>query len=92
MKETDLNTELQQLETIQSADVPPFLFTRIEQRIQNEMLNLVTPKLKWALSGAVLVLFTLNVLLISKYRSHSNNGTNLAKTMQLLPNNNFYNY
>ncbi|WP_317897319.1 hypothetical protein [Aurantibacillus circumpalustris] len=91
MTGTDLNNELQRLETIQSVDVPAFLFTRVQQRIQNESFGKVTPKIKWALAFSIIVLFVINLLAISSYHSTQDYRNNLAKAMQLLPNNNFYN-
>jgi hypothetical protein len=89
MQESDINKHLNKLKNINEVDVPPFLFTRVQQKIQNEYLNDATPKLKWSLLFGLALLVTLNIL-VGINQTSSREDQNLSQSFQLLPDNNLY--
>ena len=61
----DIDKKLDLLKKIQSVDEPPFLLTRIRQRIQSLELSPAPRSWKWALAlaGAAVVILNLGIIL-----------------------------
>ena len=61
----DIDKKLDLLKKIQSVDEPPFLLTRIRQRIQSLELSPAPRSWKWALvlAGAAIVALNLGIIL-----------------------------
>lgn len=76
------------LESIETVDAPPFLLTRIKQRIANKEVKV---KPVWAVSfaTAILLLFLLNLNLVSQ-QSEQAQEQNLISSMHLTSQNNLY--
>lgn len=77
------------LSKIQKVDAPPFLYTRILNRIQNKVQE--TVPVKWAVVAAacLLVLITINISVIRS--SKENNTSELTEAFSLQTNNSLYN-
>lgn len=83
------NKALELLSTIERVDVPPFLFTRIQQRIENLSEMRVSKKLAWSLSAGFMLLLLVNIAVLANKKDQEKN-INLAESMDLMPHNSFY--
>lgn len=80
------------LSQIQQVEAPPFLFTRIQQKIKEAEENRLSPKWAWTLGIAVLLFMTLNIAVFSlnSRENKHNYEQEMAQSFQLLPNNTLY--
>ena len=85
-----MKEELEILEQIKMVDAPPFLFTRISQRIANRQENTISPKVSYAIGAAFALLLVVNMLFIFKYRSQEPIASDLVTSMNLLEENSLY--
>jgi hypothetical protein len=78
------------LSTIQKVDAPPFLLTRIKEKIKTN------PEIKiglgWVFAGSVSLILVLvvNVVVMSKSNVKNQQTTNLVASMNLAPDNTLY--
>ncbi|WP_300663156.1 hypothetical protein [Fluviicola sp.] len=85
MKKDPLHT----LEKIEKAEVSPFLLTRIQAKLQEELLDhLSTRKTVIYLTGIVLIVVLNVIVLGSKNKPENNDG--LVSEMNLAPSNQLY--
>ncbi len=78
------------LDNIQAVEAPPFLFTRIQQRIKNEQATRLTPNMTWALGLSFVLILAINVTaMISAYKA-DHTSPDLVKTFNLMQDNNLY--
>jgi hypothetical protein len=84
-----IDKKLEMLSQIESVEAPPFLLTRIKQKIENQSENHVSMPFTWSLIAAVSLLFILNcsVLFLNDTPKQT---TNLVETLELMPKNDFY--
>lgn len=79
------------LEQVRRIEAPPFLFTRIRQKIADAEQRIATP---WVLATGIsmLLLLFLNFCVISKNTTGSRlkESAQLAQSMQLMPENSLY--
>lgn len=78
------------LQKIKHVDVPPFLFTRIQQKIERNKRERMpeSQTLILALSFALILIF--NVLVITKYTSQTNDAAVFAESIHLTSDNFIY--
>ncbi|MBK8610978.1 MAG: hypothetical protein IPL84_13805 [Chitinophagaceae bacterium] len=99
MEDNNIDNKLDALKLIEAVDAPPFLLTRIRQRIQNQ--ELVKAPVKWKLAFAFtsVVLLALNIAIL--FKSAGNNDEKPAtdgktsietvvSSMNLSTSSNFY--
>jgi len=88
----DIDKKLDLLKNIQSVDEPPFLLTRIRQRIQSLELSPAPRSWKWALALAGAAILVLNLGIIFKTADASKNTSveSIAVSMKLSSGNNLY--
>lgn len=60
-----MKPDLELLSTIRPAEVSPFLFTRIEQRLKQVSTDKLSPLAAWSIAAAVAAVLVVNVALIS---------------------------
>ena len=78
------------LGTIQRVDAPPFLLTRIKEKIKTN------PEIKiglgWVFAGSVslMLVLVLNVVVMSKSSVKNQQTANLVASMNLVPDNTLY--
>lgn len=84
----DLNLDI--LSKIQKVEVPPFLYTRIQQKIENGNDLTFTKRLGWSLAVSFIIVLVMNVVVLSYKTSQSKDQNNLAQEMGLMPNNTLY--
>ena len=85
-----MENELNILDQVQKVSAPPFLLTRIQQRIRNKKESNFSPTLSWALSLSLAVIIIVNGALLVNTVITSKREKNLAQSMNLLPNNELY--
>lgn len=91
MKQTDNMDSVSMLESIGKAAAPPFLLTRIKQRIANgNIRQYVSPRWVAVASLSFVLLLMVNVYVLKGYENKSNVKSNLAQAMNLYPNNSLY--
>ena len=88
--EKEADKFLKPLEFIEKVETPPFLLTRIQQKIQNELSNRVPPKTAWVWGISLAMIILLNVLAITKHQKANNDDRSLIDTFQLMSDNNLY--
>ncbi len=81
---------LKPLENIKQVEAPPFLFTRIQQRIQNEFDNHVSMKLVYSIAASFVILLSINAFTMFQQNLSSKEEANIAQAFQLMPDNNLY--
>ncbi len=79
------------LEKIKKVDAPPFLYTRILNRIQNKVQE--TVPVKWAVVAAacMIALIIINISVISKTNTTQTNSFELSEAFSLQTSNSLYN-
>lgn len=88
-----MERKLDLLSKIEKVDAPPFLYTRILQKIENQKQIEVSIAKQWSLALAFLLLIILNIsVLTSSTASKQNNKQteNLASGLGLVTDNNLY--
>lgn len=86
MKKSIENWETQ-LSNMQKVDAPPFLFTRIAQKIKHEKQVFSSPW-AWALSATLALLMLFNLIVITKHFQPKHETEVVAG--QFFQTNNFY--
>jgi hypothetical protein len=89
----DIDKKLDLLKNIQTVDEPPFLLTRIRQRIQSLELSPAPRSWKWALalSGAAIVVLNLGIIFKTANTSKNTSIESIAVSMNLSSGINLYN-
>ena len=88
----DIDKKLDLLKKIQSVDEPPFLLTRIRQRIQSPEFSPAPRSWKWALvlAGAAVVVLNLGIILKTASTAKKSSVEAIAVSMNLSSGNNLY--
>jgi len=88
----NIDNKLDKLKNIKLVDAPPFLFTRIKERIESMGNAPVSTKWKLAFVLAALLILALNTGIVfqSSGREKKSNITDVVGAMQLSPSNDFY--
>jgi len=87
-----MNNPIDLLEQINKVDAPPFLLTRIKQKIENAQQASFSKGLSWSLVISLCMMLLLNIAIMMK---HTNSTTSIqdstiAAAMNLLPTNSLY--
>ena len=91
MKNDDIENILGELKKIEQVETPPFLFTRIQQKITAKPSLNFSKKVVWAYGFAFLIILTVNIFVIFTKINEKTNEVNIAQVMNLVPNNSIYN-
>ena len=86
----EMEQTLDILNNIKKVDASPFLITRIQQKIEIDKINSISTPWVFSIAATVFILLCLNVFTIAK-KPQMNEVSSLAKNMNLLNNDNFYN-
>lgn len=78
------------LEQVEKVDAPPFLFTRIQQKIAGAKYNRVSPKLAWAIGLGFILLIAVNGIALNSISQNSSTAGNLAESLQLTSQHSLY--
>ena len=82
--------KLDLLDQIQRVEAPPFLLTRIKEKIETKASKFFSPKLTWTLLAILFIVVMLNASIMIKRINEVRNDNSLVETMHLLPNNSLY--
>ncbi|WP_343636718.1 hypothetical protein [Fluviicola sp.] len=77
------------LEKIEAAEVSPFLFTRIQAKVQEQLLEKLSTKQTVIYLAGIAMIITLNILVLGA-KSSSETDANLVSEMNLTPSNQLY--
>ena len=78
------------LEGIKQVDAPPFLWTRIQQKVEHASRSRFSLKVTFALVAIAIVVIMINALLVTDNIKKNAIDSNLAQAMDLLPHNSLY--
>lgn len=81
---------MKQLENIQQVEAPSFLYTRIQQRIKNEVRMRVSGKTIWTAAISLCFVIVINFYSIIHIKQNTNPHQNTAEVFELMPDHNFY--
>ena len=84
-----MENKLDILEKIKAVDTPPFLFTRIQNKIQQHIADRISGKQAIAYACGLVVIIVLNILAFQAKRN-SENDNDLISKMDLSPSNQLY--
>lgn len=82
----DIDNELDRLQRLQRVTPPPFLLTRIEQRIADATAVPASTTFRFALIGTLVVLAAVNIAAVSSFSSRSvapAGNSRIAEQLQL---------
>jgi len=85
-----MENELNILDQVQKVSAPPFLLTRIQQRIRNKKESQFSPTLSWVLSLSLAIVVVANGAVLTNMIIASKKEKTLLQGMNLLPNNELY--
>ncbi len=88
MEQNNIDNYLKPLENIRQVDAPPFLYTRIKKKIEDETRIRVPVKIAWGLTSACCLLLLFNIYVVVHEYSHRKND--LVQQFQLMHDNNLY--
>ncbi|MGL5890541.1 MAG: hypothetical protein ACRC3B_11685 [Bacteroidia bacterium] len=80
-----MKPDIELLSTIGPAEVSPFLFTRIEQRIKQQLSDKLSPAAAWTIAVATAAIIMLNVTVLATTQKSVSSEQNNA--MLSTPNN-----
>lgn len=81
---------LDNLDKIQRLEAPPFLYTRIKQKIEQSKEARVHPVLVMAAASVVVILFAINTFVLFDFTSQPSSIQNLSDSINLISNNSLY--
>ena len=85
-----MENELNILDQVQKVSAPPFLLTRIQQRIRNKKESQFSPTISWVLSLSLAIIVVVNGAVLTNMIISSKQEKTLLQSMNLLPNNELY--
>lgn len=84
-----MENRLDILEKIKQVDTPLFLFTRIQNKIQQHIADKISKKQAIAYACGIVIIIVLNVLAFEA-KKNSENDNDLVNKMDLSPSNQLY--
>lgn len=78
------------LSKIQRVEAPPYLFTRIQQKIAQTKNEAMPIKTALAIKLSFAVLLIVNIVVLSNYNTKSNATESYAESIHLISNNSLY--
>lgn len=90
MNNNKTDKQLDLLGQIQKVDAPPFLLTRIQQKISENYNIQFSQKFVWTIGISLSLILLMNVAVLVKQNKENNGVKRLAQSIQLMPNNSLY--
>ncbi len=90
MSQNNINNFLDPLHAVEKVETPPFLFLRIEQKIQVIRENTISKKMGWSLVTSVSMIVLFNVFIMTQSSWGHKERNNLLQTLQIQNNNSLY--
>ena len=82
--------KLDLLDKLDKVDAPPFLLTRIEQRILEQQKQNVPKLLVYVLSALGALVITFNILTVSQLNNSGNDASGIFENMDIKTSNQLY--
>lgn len=82
--------DLEHLSRINKVDAPPFLFTRILQKIENQKREAMSKSMAVSLGISFAVLLFINTMVFIENNAKTNSVENYAESIQLISNSSLY--
>ena len=82
--------DLEQLGKIQPVEAPPFLFTRIQQKIELAESEKLPVKTAWALNLSFVLLLVINSVVLANYEVKSNTTEDETENVYQTSDNSLY--
>lgn len=89
----NIDKKLEALQQIRDVDAPPFLITRIREKIQALQPDFINIKWKWTFAVLSVIVLTINVALVLKMTSRQNNSAkveDMITTLHISSSNQLY--
>ncbi|MGL4596927.1 MAG: hypothetical protein ACRCYO_05340 [Bacteroidia bacterium] len=83
-----MDNEFNILRNVNQVAPSPFLWTRIQQKIEQHKANRLAPKWAFSLAAVVLLVISVDFVLIKKQKAKPERD--LVESMSLMPQNDFY--
>lgn len=90
MKINNMEDKINLLGSIRKVDAPPFLFTRIQQKIEGLSEERFSPSAIWGLAATFALIVTLNVAVVLSNYQPIDKLTSLAEQLRILPSDDIY--
>ncbi len=90
MSQNNLNNFLDPLKAVEKVEIPPFLFLRIEQKIQVIRENTISKKMGWSLVTSVSLIVLFNVFIMTQSLLMPTEKNNLLQSLQINNSNSLY--
>jgi hypothetical protein len=78
------------LHKLKRVEAPPFLFTRIQQKIEQAQATRLPGKVIWAVGFSLVLVLMVNIGTIRKVTHKTNNLEHFAQSMDLTTDNTLY--
>ena len=75
---------------IDKVDTPPFLFTRIQTKINQLQFDVMPKKTTWAIGFAFAIILSVNFSVLIRRSSPSNDAQSYAQSLNLITDNTLY--
>jgi len=85
-----MNLDLEQLNRIQRVEAPPYLFTRIQQKIANGQTERLPKGMAVAINLSFVLILVINVIVFMRNTNKSDSTENYAQSIHLMSNNSLY--
>lgn len=82
--------DLEQLTMINKVEAPPFLFTRILQKIENKKRETMSKSMAISLGISFVVILLINTMVFIENNDKTNSVEKYAESIQLISNNSLY--
>lgn len=90
MKMNKNSDALDLLKQIKKVDAPPFLLTRIKQKIEASKPEKFSKSLSWSLGVSLAIVLGLNIVTIIHNNTSIKQENSIVQTMDMLPHNSIY--
>jgi hypothetical protein len=78
------------LDLLEKVDAPPFMFTRIMQKVSDVYEQQVSPSIAWVGSILLVGIFALNIWIVSNSPNKQTKKSAQLQSLVFLPNNSLY--
>lgn len=90
MNKNRIESHIDLLSQINKVEAPPFLLTRINQKLQSESSQFFSPRITRLIIAIFFLVLILNISLLVRNSNESDSGKSIAESMHLLPTNSLY--
>ena len=85
-----MKVDLEELSKIRQVETPPFLFTRIEEKIAQTKMEKISPLASFGISAAFVLVLLVNAFVLINNDDQKSQTETYVESMNLLNNNTLY--